>query len=88
MSDVMEKVSILGFAHFYQETLLTSGAHPTPMRNIVAGGSLGKDSPIDASFQVHGLVVIQPPSKVQYEYYFQMRIKIKHSAPIIINAES
>jgi hypothetical protein len=45
-----------GLAHFYEETMHTTGAHPTPMKNFVARGSLMTG----ASFQVHGLVVIQP----------------------------
>jgi hypothetical protein len=49
-----------GFAHFYQETFHAIGPHPTPMKNLVARGTLDEDSPMDASFQVHGLVVIPP----------------------------
>jgi len=60
MKEVRDNSFNRGFAHFYKETLHASGAHPTPMKNIVARGTLDEDSPIDASFRVHGLVVIPP----------------------------
>ena len=73
MDEVRQKSSLRGFAHFYQETLHTSGVHPTPMKNIIARGTLDEDSPIDASFQVRGLVVIQPGGLPK----FNMKITFK-----------
>lgn len=60
MDEVEENSELRGFAHFYQETMHTAGPHPTPMKNIVARGTVSEGSLLGASFHVHGLVVIQP----------------------------